>query len=135
MKQHRNGAFTELVGVLIIAAVIYGIWHASTKSTDANPLAGASHTSGLQIMSQSLKSTGTGDGSLYDYVTVKNNGTSFKSYVGLTGVCKNAAGTVVGDGLGNTANVGPGEETVITMLFLNVPDCDHVTIQFDSLTN
>lgn len=127
----------DMKQVVFVILVIIGAgwWYAARHNGDAASPSGTSHTSSLQIMSQSLKSTGTGDGSLYDYVTVKNNGTSFKSYVGLTGNCMNAAGTVVGDGLGNTANVGPGEETVVTMIFLNVPDCDHVTIRFDGLTN
>jgi hypothetical protein len=127
----------DMKQVVFVIIVILGAawWYGARHDGDASPLAGSPHASGLTIEAQSLKSTGTGDGSLYDYVTIKNSGTSFKSYVGLKGVCMNAAGTVVGDGLGNTANVGPGEETVITMIFLNVPDCDHVTIQFDALTN
>lgn len=55
-------------------------------------------------------------------------------YVGLDGMCYDASGIRRGDGLGNTANVAPGETVEITVLFLSTTDCTSVKVQFDGLT-
>jgi hypothetical protein len=88
----------------------------------------------LEILDLTTKDAGIGDGSIYVYVEVRNNTGESYSYVGLDGICRDPSGSIVGHGLGNTTNVGPGEEVVITMIFLHVRGCTNVEVKFDSLT-
>ncbi len=91
-------------------------------------------SSDLEILSISMKDAGTGDGTIYVYVEVKNNTGKLYSYVGVDGTCRNASGGIIGTGLGNTMNVSPGETVVITMVIMNVPGCTDVDVRFDALT-
>jgi hypothetical protein len=88
----------------------------------------------LQILSLTSKDAGIGDGSIYVYVEVINNSSELYSCVGLERTCYSASGGILGTGLGNTANVAPGETVVVTMIFLSVPGCDNVKVRFDALT-
>lgn len=104
------------------------------EESSPNSTTSTSSSQPLEIGSITSKDAGIGDGSIYVYVEVTNNSDGLYSYVGLEGTCYSASGSVVGTGLGNTANVASGETAVITMIFLKVPGCDNVKVRFDALT-
>lgn len=121
-----------LSGGMIIAGKQIMARHTDSNIRPAFPTAVTGPN--LGIVQQDQKNMGMGDGSIYNYVTIKNTGTSLVSYVGVNSTCTNDAGTVVGTGYGNTANVGPGEQTVVTVSLFDVDDCTHIRSDFDSLT-
>lgn len=120
----------QIVGtIVVILGAIW--WFGAHHGGSANPLAGANGS--VHIVSMSQKDAGLGDGSFYHYVTIQNDGSSLATFVSLKGSCTNTAGTVVGTGFGDAANVAPGEQTVVTVIFLSVKDCSTIHEQIDSV--
>ncbi len=91
-------------------------------------------TAPLRILDITTKDAGIGNGTLYAYVEVVNQSGRIYPYIGLEGTCRDAGGGIVGTGLGNTANVAPGETVVITMIFFSVLGCTEIEVGFDALT-
>lgn len=100
----------------------------------SEPTARPTTSQPLEIGSITPKDAGIGDGTIYVYVEVTNNSGRLYPYIGLEGTCRNASGSIIGTGFGNTANVAPRETVVVTMLFLSVAGCDEVEVRIDALT-
>lgn len=124
----RSHTSQIVAAVIVIAVVGYFVLHRNDGGIPGQSTGGGQ----VQIVQQSQKDAGTGDGSFYNYVTIRNGGAKLVDFVSVRSTCTNASGTVVGEGYGNVANVAPGEQTVVTVIFLNVDNCTHIASRIGS---
>jgi len=117
-----------------LEATIAALQEQLDQSGGSSSGSSASNGAPLEILSIETKDAGTGDGSIYVYVEVRNNTSQVYDYVGLDGDCRDASDRIVGTGIGNTLNFPPNSTIVITMIMLNVPTCDTVHVRFDGFT-
>ncbi len=92
-------------------------------------------TSGpLEILDITTKDAGIGNGSLYAYVEVRNVTNKTLSYVMVDATCRDSSGSVVSTGISNALDLGPGDSTVLTVIFLSSPSCVRVEVKVNPLT-
>jgi hypothetical protein len=127
----------QWIGItFVIALVMIGMANWNFRGADGegtfrlNP-DGAS-SGDVVILLESRKYSG--GGKFYNYVTIKNTGTRLVPSISLTSTCTNDAGTVVGQGHGNKASLGPGQQAVVTVIMQSVPGCADIRSRIDSIS-
>jgi hypothetical protein len=118
---------------LISLVLVLGVAGCDVDELAESTGSGSGRSDDLKILSTSLESAGI-SGSYYVYVDVKNVGTKNFDYVGIDIKCFDSAGKVVGTGLGNTLNVGPGETHSITGVVITSAPCSRAEVALDDLT-
>lgn len=135
-----KGVFAVVIGLMVLGWYLGSHDRAKTYAPPSvNRSSGSSFdpgytTEGLKIADLDSESTGIGDGSFYEHITVTNTGTHHYDYIEIDATCTDASGTTIDTAMGNETNVPPNARIVIDAIFMHGRDCETVHAQFGEMT-